>query len=342
MADIVYGLGTSHGPLLNLPPKEWEVRAAFDRAQTDLALRDGTYTFPELHKHRGGPHFGKLAELKEREQRHAKCQKALDELGVRLRAIDPDVLVIVGDDQHEWFMEDKQPSFAIFCGDEVLNSTPTPDERKEQIEKGRGSDMFAYRPERDQAYPSVKDLALHMHAQALEDEFDVAACLEQPKDPDGTVRGVGHAVGFIYRRLLQDKPIPVVPVLINTFYPPNQPTPKRCYELGRSLGKAIRSWKPKNGKPLRVGVVASGGISHFVVDEEWDHKMLKAFRENDVKTLTSEPNIMFRSGTSETKNWILAAGILDGSGFTMDLVDYVPCYRTDAGTGSGMAFATWS
>jgi len=26
----------------------------------------------------------------------------------------------------------------------------------------------------------------------------------------------------------------------------------------------------------------------------------------------------------------------------MDLLDYVPCYRTDAGTGSGMAFATWS
>jgi len=25
----------------------------------------------------------------------------------------------------------------------------------------------------------------------------------------------------------------------------------------------------------------------------------------------------------------------------MDLLDYVPCYRSEAGTGSGMAFAAW-
>jgi hypothetical protein len=25
----------------------------------------------------------------------------------------------------------------------------------------------------------------------------------------------------------------------------------------------------------------------------------------------------------------------------MELLDYVPCYRSEAGTGSGMAFATW-
>jgi hypothetical protein len=25
----------------------------------------------------------------------------------------------------------------------------------------------------------------------------------------------------------------------------------------------------------------------------------------------------------------------------MELLDYVPCYRSEAGTGSGMAFAAW-
>ena len=70
--------------------------------------------------------------------------------------------------------------------------------------------------------------------------------------------------------------------------------------------------------------------------------MMDAFLKNDVKTLINEPNIMFRSGTSETKNWICVAGILEGSGLKMNLHDYVACYRTDAGTGSGMAFATWS
>ena len=51
---------------------------------------------------------------------------------------------------------------------------------------------------------------------------------------------------------------------------------------------------------------------------------------------------MFRSGTSETKNWIAVAGILSGTDLEMDLLDYVPCYRTEAGTGNAMAFATWT
>ena len=338
MAQIVYGVGTSHGPLLNLPPAEWEVRAEFDRAQTDLALRDGTFSFAELYAHRGGPHFAAKATLDERTQRHAACQRQLDVLGERLDDINPDALIIVGDDQHEWFMENTQPSFAVFCGDEMHNLAPTAEEREEKIRRGRGSDMYAYRPKIDQVYPVVRDLALRIHAQALEDEFDVAACMEQPKNPDGSLRTVGHAVGFIYRRLLRDRPVPVVPILVNTFYPPNQPTPKRCYDFGRSIGRAIHAWD----SAARVAVIASGGISHFVVDEEWDHKMLNAFRNGDIATLTSEPNIMFRSGTSETKNWIVAAGILEATSLKMELLDYVPCYRTDAGTGSGMAFATWS
>jgi hypothetical protein len=30
-----------------------------------------------------------------------------------------------------------------------------------------------------------------------------------------------------------------------------------------------------------------------------------------------------------------------GDGLEMNLVDYVPCYRSEAGTGCAMAFATW-
>ena len=33
---------------------------------------------------------------------------------------------------------------------------------------------------------------------------------------------------------------------------------------------------------------------------------------------------------------------LDGTGLTMDLIDYVPCYRSLAGTGTAMGFAVWS
>jgi 3-O-methylgallate 3,4-dioxygenase len=65
-------------------------------------------------------------------------------------------------------------------------------------------------------------------------------------------------------------------------------------------------------------------------------------KKGDVETMINEPNNMFRSGTSETKNWIVTAGILSQTEFAMELLDYVPCYRSDAGTGNAMAFATWT
>ena len=38
----------------------------------------------------------------------------------------------------------------------------------------------------------------------------------------------------------------------------------------------------------------------------------------------------------------MARGALAATGFKMKLLDYVPCYRSEAGTGNAMAFATWS
>src|SRR3546814_9267201 len=38
-----------------------------------------------------------------------------------LAEVSPDVVVLVGDDQHEWFHSQVQPSFAIFNGKEVVN-----------------------------------------------------------------------------------------------------------------------------------------------------------------------------------------------------------------------------
>jgi hypothetical protein len=172
--------------------------------------------------------------------------------------------------------------------------------------------------------------------QAVQDDFDVAALGEQPAD-NGVLRQLGHSYGFIYRRILMSKPVPLIPILVNTYYPPNQPTPKRCIEFGRAVARAIKSWSG----PERVAVVASGGVSHFVVDEDFDRRLLDAMQRRDYAVLAGEPDVHFRSGTSETKNWLVVAGMLAETNLDMELLDYVPCYRSEAGTGSGMAFATW-
>ena len=87
--------------------------------------------------------------------------------------------------------------------------------------------------------------------------------------------------------------------------------------------------------------MASGGVSHFVIDEAFDWRLLNAMKRRDYKALLEEPEVHFRSGTSETKNWLVVAGMLAETNLEMELLDYVPCYRSEAGTGSGMAFATW-
>jgi 3-O-methylgallate 3,4-dioxygenase len=337
LAELVLGIGTSHGSMLSTPPREWDGRAAADRRNKALAFRGNTYFFDQLYALRQAEDFAARNTPPARQAHYDRCQKQLDALGDVLAAAKPDIMVIIGDDQHEWFTEELQPTFGIFCGSEVTNFAPTAGELALHTREGRGAAVTGYHPPADQPYPIAQALAEHMIAQSMRDGFDVAAIMAQPKHAD-EIKNLGHAYGFIYRRLLKDRPLPLVPVLVNTFYPPNQPSPRRCFEFGRALGRAIASWP----SDARVVVVGSGGLSHFVIDEEFDHRILGALRRDDVDALTGEDDALFRSGTSETKNWIVARGALAATGFKMTLLDYVPCYRSEAGTGNAMAFATWS
>ena len=134
---------------------------------------------------------------------------------------------------------------------------------------------------------------------------------------------------------MTNKVIPTVPIHINTYFPPNQPTPERCLELGRAVRRAIESWD----SDARVAILGSGGFSHFVVDEELDRRTLKAMEDHDAETLSHLPVERLQSGTSEIRNWIAVAGAMEDK--KMNTYDYVPCYRSPAGTGCAMAFADW-
>ncbi len=336
MAEIVFGFGTSHGPLLATPPHEWDLRANVDRKNKALAYRDGTFDFQQLHDLRKHEHFETQNALDVRSERHARCQRQLDAIGQRVTEVNPDALVVVGDDHHEWFLNDIQPALSIFHGPQVFNRALTKAEEQEKIANGGGYAMKIYYPQKDEIYPCPSGLAAHMVSETIRDGFDTTSVGEQPTT-NGQPRQLGHSHGFVYRRILNSRPVPLIPVLVNTYYPPNQPTPKRCVEFGRALARAIKSWKGNE----RVGVVASGGLSHFVVEEDLDHRLLTAMQKRDYQTLMREPDVHFRSGSSETKNWLVVAGMLAETELQMNLLDYVPCYRSEAGTGSGMGFALW-
>jgi len=58
--------------------------------------------------------------------------------------------------------------------------------------------------------------------------------------------------------------------------------------------------------------------------------------------LKLDSNSLCKIYLGEIKNWIpLAAAALE-LGMKMTLIDYVPCYRSEAGTGTAMAFAYWA
>ena len=127
-----------------------------------------------------------------------------------------------------------------------------------------------------------------------------------------------------------------MPIFLNTYNPPNQPLPARCAAFGRALATLIARYP----KDIRVGLMASGGLSHFVVEEDLDRGVLDAIRRKDIAWLERLDPKRLQAGSSEIRSWIaVAAAVADR--FDLAWTAYVPGYRTLAMTGTGLAFATW-
>ena len=99
----------------------------------------------------------------------------------------------------------------------------------------------------------------------------------------------------------------------------------------------MESWD----KDLRVAILGSGGMTHFVVDEPFDRRFLAAFTQEDSTDLFALPENLFHSGNSELKNWVPVRAAMQHAGLPFTLLDYQPLYRSMAGTGSGMGFGYW-
>jgi 3-O-methylgallate 3,4-dioxygenase len=329
MGRIVLGMGSSHSPQLSTPPEYWPGHGERDSRNPGLIDNTGTHrSFAELLEMAPSTMQQELTP-KTWQKRHEANQKGIARLSLALAEAALDVLMIIGDDQSEMFLDDNMPAIAIYGGDTFLNGEQIPATAPESM---RAAAWGWGETDGERAYPIASELGQHLIAHLIDREFDVAYSRRIPPHRPY----MGHAFGFVYRRIVQQHVIPVVPVLLNTYYPPNQPSPKRCYHLGAEIRSAIESFP----SDLRVGVIASGGLSHFVIDEELDGMVMKALREGDADTLTSLPTHRLNSGSSEIRNWIAMAGAVQA--LDQQWSDYVPCYRSLAGTGTAMGFGLWS
>jgi hypothetical protein len=185
----------------------------------------------------------------------------------------------------EMFLDDGIPTFAVYWGQTIMDMPP--DEVKlAKMADGIKAALWATHNESVEHYPVPHDLGRHVIEQLMLDEFDVVALSRQAEH-----RSIGHAFTFVRRRLMGEQMIPILPVALNVLYPPNQPSPRRCYAFGRALGRAIQSYP----EDLTVAVVASGGLSHFVVDEELDQRVLTGLQNRDIVALTTIPRRYMRS-----------------------------------------------
>jgi hypothetical protein len=327
MAKIVAGLAASHSPQLSTPAELWRLHAERDQANKQLHFRGKVYDYEQLVEVRRDEHLERELADDVWVEKHRRCDAGIDALAETLAAAAPDVVLIVGDDQREMFLDDGQPTLAVFCGDSV-ECIPRPEEdMPPSIRPAR----WASYGETQVTYQVQSGLGRHVVARMMDEGYDVTYLTQQPGG-----RSIGHAFNFVKIRIMRDLVVPIVPVMVNTYFPPNQPTAARCYGFGQALARAIDSWDGDS----RVAVVASGGLSHFVIDEELDQRVIAAFRARDAGAMTSISQTDLMSGTSEIRNWVVVGGAAEM--LDLEVLDYVPTYRSPAGTGCGMAFARWS
>jgi hypothetical protein len=318
MAVIVFGFGTSHSSQLSLSPDDWPDQAELDKTRTpwDDLLRSA----PASMKDELAPEI--------QTDRHARAQEALRILSDVVAAQKPDVLVVVGDDQDELFPHEQLvPAIALALTPDLIDRPIV----LSSLPPIRQKSMWAMHGEEAVSYSIDTAFSEHIATRLSAEGFDIAVLRSQPE-----TRTLGHAWTFIRRRVVKDWNVKLVPVFLNTYFEPNRPTPARCVSLGATIAQAIKDFPGD----LRVGIVASGGLSHFVIDEALDHRILDAFKTGDTAALASEPSEQFASGTSEILNWITVGSALHD--FQFELIDYLPAYRSLAGTGCGFAFGVWT
>ena len=328
MASIVAGIGASHSIMLMAKLEDWPHFAQVDKERAKYYFdKAGNPTNYEALLAMAPQGLDRILLPDAIRARYERCQTGLSKLRNAVGRIAPDIIVIIGDDQKEMLLEDNLPAFLVYWGKEIFNRPTTKTEVWDWYTEAR---RRYYEPVA-KAFRGVRSGRISGR------RFDGREFRRRPihAPAEHVGEGEGHAFAFPREVLMPNKSVPVVPVFINAYYPPNQPSALRCYDFGKALARAVKSWP----KSARVAFIATGGLSHFCLDEEFDRNLIAAMQHKDQKVIASVPPAKLKSGSGEIRNWIALAGAMES--LNLNWSDYVPCYRSPAGTGTGIAFAIW-
>lgn len=243
-----------------------------------------------------------------------RLTNAFQELGRRLTACNPDVLIVVSPDHWINFFIDNLPTVCIAMGAEH-------DGPPEPFLKDFPHKTLAGAPE----------FGKHLLETALLRDFDPSASHRVTLD---------HGICIpLWRMELSHMPA-LLPLFVNDLEPP-MPSPNRCLQWGALLREAVESYP----EDIRVAILATGGLSHSIgeptmgaIDEPFDRTCIDLFQAGAAGPLTAHVTDnadAAGNGTHEVRNWLVAHGAAGESGF--DLVDYLPVPEVYVGCG----FASW-
>jgi catalytic LigB subunit of aromatic ring-opening dioxygenase len=205
-----------------------------------------------------------------------------------------DVIVSITNDHFNTFFFDKWPTFAMGIAERTAGpNDQTPGMPRYQLEIEAGA-------------------AKHILSSLIQDGFDFTSSMDLEID---------HGTLVPLHFMAPDMTRPIVPMFINCVVPP-LPASRRCYQLGRSIAAAIRSWD----RDIRVAVITSGSLSleiggpraeinktFGVPDPDWAQWVLERIRRCEHSELIEKATEarMLEAGNvaGELLNWIIALGI---------------------------------
>ena len=108
MAELL-GIGCSHGPIILTPPENWH------RSRERIFSRNPNFQAPPQLIKELGDDNGLTQDIIDQQ----KVVEAFQVMRDRLHEWNPDVVMVIGDDQAENFQQDNLPPFCLYTGDEV-------------------------------------------------------------------------------------------------------------------------------------------------------------------------------------------------------------------------------
>jgi 2,3-dihydroxyphenylpropionate 1,2-dioxygenase len=230
----------------------------------------------------------------------ARFTTLLGDVGARLKALEPDVYIVIANDHAHQFLLHCTGSFTMHIGAEAKGS-------------------FAGRTF---SHPVASDLALDLVRHMQRNGFDPAFTSNAKLD-----YAFGIPLDFT---AIQG---PVLPIFVNAYVPP-QPSMERCFAFGRAFADGIKAMG------VRAVVVCTGGLSHYPgtaryadpgPDTEFDRHFMANMVDGNIRYLMAlDEKRLDETGNIELRCWGVAAGMIGER--VPDMNSFEPTWHHNYGT----------